>query len=312
MSGRFKLPSPALVISCLALIVALSGTAVAAGIVANARHANNADLAKRALNADKLAGKTAVQIAAAGAQAGAQLPGPASSAAGLVTLKTLASGQIAAQHDQTLAISCDGGAKIMGAGFSSDGPVFNFNSYPTSDTTWSFDLANGGLGGNGSQSSRIRNLPQVAQTGRACTVAPGARVARPALATSLGVSTRLTRSRFLRAALGTAGAVALAPSKGLAAAFSAPRLIGISVRNAGHRYDGDRALFATVSPGVAGRDTALVSFELKHDATVQLDVLRTALRQRTVVWTTREKFLGQQSVAGPPPRTPPPGRTSSG
>ena len=118
---------------------------------------------------------------------------------------------------------------------------------------------------------------------------------------ALGVSTRLTRSRFLRAALGTAGAVALAPSKGLAAAFSVPRLIGISVRNAGHRYDGDRPLFATVSPGVAGRDTALVSFELKHDATVQLDVLRTALRQRTVVWTTRQKLLsGRQSLAWTP------------
>jgi hypothetical protein len=141
-SFRLRLPSPALVIASLALIVALSGTAVAAGIVANARHANKADLATRALNADKVGGKTPVQIAAAGAQAGAQLPGPASSAAGLVTVKTQSAGQIAANNGGTFSISCDGGAKIMGAGFSSDGPVVNFNSYPTSDTTWTFLLVN--------------------------------------------------------------------------------------------------------------------------------------------------------------------------
>ncbi len=142
MNRKLRLPSPALVVACVALIVALSGTAVAAGIVANARHAAKADLAIRALNADKVGGKTAVQIAAAGAEAGAQLPGPASTAAGLVTVKTQSGGQIAAQQSSTQVISCDGGAKIMGAGFSSDGPVFNFNSYPTSDTTWTFELAN--------------------------------------------------------------------------------------------------------------------------------------------------------------------------
>ena len=143
MSERFKLPSPALVVACIALIVALSGTAVAAGIVANARHANKADLATRALNADKLGGKTAVQIASAGAAAGAQLPGPASTAASLVTVKTQVAGQIAAGKGGAFTISCDGGAKIMGAGFSSDGPVFNFNSYPSGDTTWTLELANG-------------------------------------------------------------------------------------------------------------------------------------------------------------------------
>jgi len=142
MIRKLRLPSPALVVACIALIVALSGTAVAAGIVANARHANKADLATRALNADKVGGKTAVQIAAAGAEAGAQLPGPASTAAGLVTGKTQSGGQIAAQQSATLVISCDGGAKIMGAGVSSDGPVLTFDSYPTSDTSWTFNLAN--------------------------------------------------------------------------------------------------------------------------------------------------------------------------
>ena len=146
MLRRSKLPSPAMVVACIALVAALSGTAVAAGVVPNARHANRADLAMRALSADKLQSKTMAQIVATAAtqatSAAGQVPGPASSAAGLVTVKTQSAGQIAAQHAQTLVISCDGGAKIMGAGFSSDGPVFNFDSYPTSDTTWTFDLAN--------------------------------------------------------------------------------------------------------------------------------------------------------------------------
>jgi len=104
------------------------------------------------------------------------------------------------------------------------------------------------------------------------------------------VATRLTRSRFVRAALGTAGALALAPSRTFAAATTVPRLIRISVRNIGRPYEGDRPWFATVSPGVDGRDAAVVSFELRRDAIVQLDVIRTALRQRTIVWTTRKEL----------------------
>ena len=79
MNGR-KMPSPALVIAVLALFVSLSGTAVAAGVV---------PLAKRALTADnskKLGGQTADSIAASAAQR----PGPASSAAGLFTVKSTA------------------------------------------------------------------------------------------------------------------------------------------------------------------------------------------------------------------------------
>jgi len=146
MSERTKraLPSPALVIACVALVVSLSGTAVAAGIVANARHANRADIALRAVNSDKLQGKTATQIAAAGAQAGAQLPGPASSASGLATLKTQSGGQIAPGNLATMVISCDGGAKALSAGFSSDAPgaLIGFEQSPSSDTTWSLRIAN--------------------------------------------------------------------------------------------------------------------------------------------------------------------------
>ena len=115
------------------------------------------------------------------------------------------------------------------------------------------------------------------------------------------MATRLTRSRFLRAALGTAGALALAPSRSFAAAISVPRLIRLSVSNAGRPYEGDRALFATISPGVEGRDTAIVSFELRRGAAVQLDVIRTALHQRTIVWTSKEKlYPGHQRLTWTP------------
>src|SRR5690349_19047506 len=107
---KLRLPSPAFVVACLALVVALSGTAVAAGIVANARHANKADLALRAVNADKVGGKTAVQIAAAGAQAGAQLPGPASSIAGLVTVKS-APWTLGPNGQSDIVVMCDAGQK---------------------------------------------------------------------------------------------------------------------------------------------------------------------------------------------------------
>jgi hypothetical protein len=120
MGRKTRLPSPALVVACLALIVALTGTAVAAGIVANARHANKADVAVRALDADKVGGKTAVQIAAAGAAAGAQLAGPASTAAGLITVKST-QWTFAAGGAGDVAVACDTGQKAIAGGFEDPG-----------------------------------------------------------------------------------------------------------------------------------------------------------------------------------------------
>ena len=95
--------------------------------------------------------------------------------------------------------------------------------------------------------------------------------------------------------------VALAPPRSLAAVLAAPRLVSITVRNAGRPYEGDRPLFATISPGIEGRDTAVVRFELRRPAHVQLDVIRTALRQRTVVWTTSAQLTaGKQELTWTP------------
>jgi hypothetical protein len=146
MKRRLRaLPSPALVIACVSLAVALSRTAVAAGIVANAAHANKADLAKRALNADKIGGKTPTQVAAASlaaANAAAQQPGPASTAAGLTTIKTTSAGQIGPMNAGSFSISCDGGTKVMGGGYSTDSPMLVLQSYPSNDTTWNVQLVN--------------------------------------------------------------------------------------------------------------------------------------------------------------------------
>lgn len=135
-------PSPALVVAVLALFFALGGTA---GAVVTAA----VPLAKRALvadNAKKVGGLTAVQVAAAGAQAGAQLsarvPGPASTAAGIVSIKT-STASLPADGEGEFTIACDSGQRVLGGGFSSNGPVFNFDSFPASPTSWGLYLANG-------------------------------------------------------------------------------------------------------------------------------------------------------------------------
>ena len=68
---KLRLPSPAMVIACVALLVSMSGTAIAASpVVKRALFANNAG---------KLQGKSAVEVAG--------LPGPASTAAGLLSTR---------------------------------------------------------------------------------------------------------------------------------------------------------------------------------------------------------------------------------
>jgi hypothetical protein len=132
--SRLRRPTPAFVVAMIALFVALGGTAGAVATQA-------VPLAKRALSADnskKLGGQTSAQIVSKAAQS----PGPASTAAGVVTTKTLPMGQLGPDQGRLVTISCDPGGKILGGGFSSDGPVFNFDSYPSGDATWSLYLVN--------------------------------------------------------------------------------------------------------------------------------------------------------------------------
>jgi hypothetical protein len=123
--SKFRLPSPAIVLAAIALFVALSGTAVAAGIVAKA---------KFALNAGKLQGNTAAQVAA--------LPGPASAAAGLVTTRTT-SFSIGANNARSFTASCQSGEKAVSGGYTTDGALLSGPTAPTSDgVSWQVFVVN--------------------------------------------------------------------------------------------------------------------------------------------------------------------------
>ena len=120
---RVRLPGPAMVVAMLALLVALSGTAVAAGIVPKA---------KVALNALKLQGKTAAQVAA--------LAPPPTSVGGLVAIKT-ASWSLGAGSVNDFTVACDSGKKVLAGGF--DGVALAFQSRPGSDgASWKITIGN--------------------------------------------------------------------------------------------------------------------------------------------------------------------------
>ena len=123
--GSSRRSTAALVVAMLSLFVALSGTA---GAVVSAA----VPLAKRALvadNAKKVGGQTPAQIAQ---QAAAQ-PGPASTAAGLVTVKT-GSWSNSAGSGNDFTVACDSGQKVVGGGW--DDPAgwsHSWDDRPTSD-----------------------------------------------------------------------------------------------------------------------------------------------------------------------------------
>jgi hypothetical protein len=120
-----------MVIALAALFIALSGTAIAAGVV---------PLAKRALVADN-ALKLGGQPAAAVVQQAAQLPSPATSAAGLITVKsgtwTLAPGGYS-----TFTVSCDSGQRAISYGWEDPGGyAHEWDSRPSADAaSWNLDM----------------------------------------------------------------------------------------------------------------------------------------------------------------------------
>jgi hypothetical protein len=138
---RMKRPSPAFVVALIALFVALGGTAGA--VVAQA-----VPLAKRALvadNAKKLGGQTPSQIASQASQT----PGPASTAAGLVVIKT-GTWSLNPGSGNNFTAMCDAGQKVLAGGWSDPGDwSSSYQSMPTGDglgwTTfiWAHEMAPG-------------------------------------------------------------------------------------------------------------------------------------------------------------------------
>lgn len=130
-------PSPALVVSIIALFIALGGTAGA--VVTQA-----VPLARRALvadNAKRLGGQTPAQLTIRAATAAANRPGPASTAAGTLSVIS-GTTTLAPDAEGEFSISCQPGQKVAGGGFSSDGSVVSFDSYPATDAQWRVYLSN--------------------------------------------------------------------------------------------------------------------------------------------------------------------------
>ena len=137
MLGKLRFPSPALVVAILALFVALGGTAVAAGVVPLAKRALVADNAKKV--GGKSAGQVVTQAVTDAVQQAGQQPGPASTATGLVSTKTV-SDTIPASNGRMLVVSCDTGKKVTGGGWS--GLALGLSSGPVNETGWSVTLLN--------------------------------------------------------------------------------------------------------------------------------------------------------------------------
>jgi hypothetical protein len=110
-------------VALVALLVALSGTAIAVPPVKRALFANNAG---------KLQGKTARQVA--------RMKGPASTVAQLVTTRA-ADFALAGDEEKDISVSCPRGRAISG-GFSSPGAVTTADSRISDPQTYSLYLIN--------------------------------------------------------------------------------------------------------------------------------------------------------------------------
>lgn len=132
MQHPFRRVSPAMLVALLALFVALSGTAVAAGVVPLAKRALTAD------NAKKLQGQSASQISTAAAS----LPGPASTVSPLISVKTLP-WTLNPDQGSDFTVACDPGQKAISGGFDSpNGTGLGLDTRPGSDgASWKLYVA---------------------------------------------------------------------------------------------------------------------------------------------------------------------------
>lgn len=127
MIRKLRTPSPALVISLIALFISLAGTSIAA-----------APPVKRALfaaNAGKLQGKRLKEVAA--------MPGPTRSIGDLVYARTVDRVLQPGQETDVTA-SCGPGAKALSGGFISEGGVTTRDTRASTDNAWTYLVINTG------------------------------------------------------------------------------------------------------------------------------------------------------------------------
>jgi hypothetical protein len=112
------MPSPALAVAVIAMLVALSGTALAAGMVPLAKRALVAD------NATKFGGRTPKQFIGS-----LQI----SNVSGLVSVAAT-SWSLQANQENDFSATCTGKARAIGGGYdNSSGTAFNLDSRPSPD-----------------------------------------------------------------------------------------------------------------------------------------------------------------------------------
>ena len=139
-------PSAAMTVALLALFVALSGTAFAVGSAVvplakraltadNAKTANLAKEANVAANARKLGGQDAATLVQQAIAQSSKAPGPASTAAGLITVKT-APWSVGPSSHGDFVVSCDAGQKAVAGGWEDPGGwAHPWDTRPTPDGT---------------------------------------------------------------------------------------------------------------------------------------------------------------------------------
>jgi hypothetical protein len=105
------------------------------------------------------------------------------------------------------------------------------------------------------------------------------------------VRSGFTRRRLLGAAAAAAGFLGALPDIGLARDTRTPRALLLTVRGSKLPFAGDRPMYVTIAPGVAGRDVATVRFALDRRALVQLDAVLMGIGTGSVAWS-RQATLG--------------------
>jgi hypothetical protein len=125
MMRKLRTPSPALVISLIALFISLAGTAVA-----------QTPAVQRALfaeNAAKLKGRTLKQVAA--------MPGPTRSVGDLIYVRT-ADRVLQRGQETDVTVSCGPGGKAISGGYFSDDGVSTRDTRASTDSAWTYRVVN--------------------------------------------------------------------------------------------------------------------------------------------------------------------------
>lgn len=159
---RTRLPSPALLVATLALLLSMTGTAVAAGLITGGQIANNtvshldvknndlrsADVQDNALKSIDVLNGTLKAIDFAPNQlqpgpagpAGPQGPAGQQGAPGLAGLEIVkAQSALSSDTQRSMPVTCPAGKMVVGGGgliVGAGGDVALDESYPTSPSTW--------------------------------------------------------------------------------------------------------------------------------------------------------------------------------